>query len=83
MEAARPRERTAADEEAELRELEAPMAAGDAIERMLLAWKDRDYFRRAYRVYVGQGTFQATQSLESAALSRNLRALEGDYFNQA
>lgn len=47
MEAARPRERTAADEEAELRELAAPMAAGDAIERMLLAWKDRDYFRRA------------------------------------
>ena len=47
VEAARPRERTVADEEAELREVEAPMATGDAIERMLLAWKDRDYFRRA------------------------------------
>lgn len=46
-EAARPRERTAADDEADLREVAAPMAAGDAIERMLLAWKDRDYFRHA------------------------------------
>ena len=45
-EAARPRERTEADEEAELRAAATPMAVSDAIQRMLLAWKDRDYFRR-------------------------------------
>ena len=48
MEAARPRERTEADEEADLRAAAAPMAVSDAIQRMLLAWKDRDYFRRAF-----------------------------------
>ena len=37
--------RTAADEEAELRAAAAPMAVSDAIQRMLLAWRDRDYFR--------------------------------------
>ena len=45
VQAAQPR--TAADEEAELRAAAAPMAVSDAIQRMLLAWRDRDYFRRS------------------------------------
>ena len=43
LQAAQPR--TAADEEADLRAAPTPMAVSDAIQRMLLAWKDRDYFR--------------------------------------
>ncbi len=43
VQAAQPR--TAANEEAELRAAAAPMAVSDAIQRMLLAWRDRDYFR--------------------------------------
>ena len=43
--AAQPKQRTTADAEAELRAAAEPMTAADAIDRILLAWKDRDYFR--------------------------------------
>lgn len=45
QEQAQPRVRTQQDEEAELRQLNARMDASDAIQRMLLAQKDKDYFR--------------------------------------
>ena len=40
-----PKKRTAADDEEDLRKAAAPMTAADAIARILLAWKDKAYFR--------------------------------------
>lgn len=40
-----PKKRTAADDEDDLRKTAAPMTAADAMSRILLAWKDKDYFR--------------------------------------
>lgn len=34
-------------DEQRMREKAAPMSASDAVQRILLAWKDQDYFRRA------------------------------------
>ena len=44
--ATQPKVRTAADAEEDLRREAAPLTAADAIKRTLLAWKDKDYFRR-------------------------------------
>ena len=43
----RPQEKAAANEEDALRRSDAPMDAKDAIKRILLAQKDRDWFRCA------------------------------------
>lgn len=43
--AALPKKRSSADDEEDLRKAAAPMTAADAIARILLAWKDKDYFR--------------------------------------
>lgn len=42
-----PRPRTQQDDEDELRRVGAPMDVQDAIARILLAFKDKDFFRRA------------------------------------
>lgn len=43
--AAQPRVKTKQDEEEELRHLASKMDASDAIQRMLLATRDKDFFR--------------------------------------
>jgi len=76
-EAARQCEEVAApvkDADQLLREREAPMTAEDAIQRILLAWKDRDYFRQS-RVGLG-GPGEAFEGCDSTcnAASRPLTA---------